>query len=106
VRKRLVVKTGKATNGTSDIITSLQNKAADAATLLAWQRRCWLIENELHYSKDMVFGEDRSPIRAGHGPANLTSLDSFAIGLFLSSALALPISSDALRIYGTPQSSS
>jgi predicted transposase YbfD/YdcC len=87
VRKRLVVKTGKENTETIYIITNLQHKVIDAANLLAGQRGYWLIENVLHYQKDMVFGEDRSTIRAGHGPANMASLRSFAIGLFLSSGI-------------------
>jgi predicted transposase YbfD/YdcC len=82
-RKRLVVKTGKENTETIYIITNLQHQAVDAATLLAGQRGYWLIENVLHYQKDMVFGEDRSTIRAGHGPANMAK----AISSSLKSAM-------------------
>jgi hypothetical protein len=87
VRRRKVVKTGKETFETIHIITNLQHESVDAATLLAWHRGYWLIENVLHYQKDMVFGEDRSTIRAKHGPANMASLRSFAIGLFKSTGI-------------------
>ena len=82
MRRRKVVKTGKETFETIHVITNLPHESVDAATLLAWHRGYWLIENVLHYQKDMVFGEDRSTIRAKHGPANMASLRSFAIGLF------------------------
>lgn len=86
-RRRLVVKTGKKTAETIYIITNLSHESVDAATLLSWHRGYWLIENVLHYHKDMVFGEDRSTIRAANGPANMASLRSFAIGLFLRTGI-------------------
>ncbi len=87
VRTRKVIKTGKETVETIYLITNLPHKTVDAQTLLSWNRGYWLIENELHYRKDMVFGEDRSTIRAKHGPANMSSLRNFAIGLLLSSGI-------------------
>ena len=84
VRRRQIIKTGKETTETIYIITDLRHQLVDAATLLEWQRGYWLIENTLHYPKDMTFGEDRSTIRAKHGPANMASLRNFAIGLFAS----------------------
>jgi predicted transposase YbfD/YdcC len=39
------------------------------------------IENKLHYRKDLIFGEDRSTIRAEHGPENMSALRNFAISL-------------------------
>ena len=53
----------------------------NAADLLALQRAYWDIENNLHYRKDFVFGEDRSTIRAKHGPANMAALRNFALGV-------------------------
>jgi predicted transposase YbfD/YdcC len=87
VRRRKVVKTGKETVETVYVITSLPHESLDAATFLAWHRGYWMIENGLHYHKDMVFGEDRSTIRTAHGPANMASLRNFAIGLFLRNGI-------------------
>ncbi len=43
-------------------------------------RRHWSVENNLHWTKDVVFGEDKSRVRLGNGPAILSLLRSFAIG--------------------------
>lgn len=41
----------------------------------------WSIENCLHWTKDMVFGEDKSQASIGNGPAVLSLLRSFAISM-------------------------
>ncbi len=52
-------------------ITSLPPQDADPARLLALKLGHWAIEHRLHRRKDVLFGEDASLIRAGHGPALL-----------------------------------
>jgi predicted transposase YbfD/YdcC len=52
-------------------ITSLDARAADPALLACWVRGHWSIEAGLHWIRDVVFGEDHSQVRTGHGPANL-----------------------------------
>ena len=44
-------------------------------------RTHWSIENQLHWSLDVVFGEDQSRIRKGHGPRNFGMLRRLALGL-------------------------
>ena len=51
------------------------------------KRSYWDVENKLHYRKDFVFGEDRSTIRAKHGPQNMASLRNFAIGFLLANKI-------------------
>jgi predicted transposase YbfD/YdcC len=63
------------------VITNISFQDADAAELLHLNRSYWEIENKLHYRKDMVFAEDRSTIRAKHGPRNMAALRNFALGL-------------------------
>ncbi len=41
----------------------------------------WGIENQLHWSLDVTFGEDRSRVRKDHGPANLGMLRRLALSL-------------------------
>ena len=55
-------------------ITSVPRSLADAATLLAWNRGHWSIENRSHYVRDMTLGEDASRIRKGHAPRTLATL--------------------------------
>jgi hypothetical protein len=49
-------------------ITSLDAARADAARLATLIHGQWEIENRLHWVRDVTFDEDRSQIRAGHGP--------------------------------------
>lgn len=83
-RTRTHLRTNKTTTEQVLVITNLSTAQVDAAQLLQMNRFYWQIENGLHYRKDMVFGEDRSTIRARHGPANMAALRNFAIGLLLS----------------------
>ncbi len=41
----------------------------------------WGIENQLHWSLDVVFHEDDSRIRTGHAPENMTLIRKFAFNL-------------------------
>jgi predicted transposase YbfD/YdcC len=44
-------------------------------------RRHWHIENRLHWIRDVVFAEDLSQIRTGHGPAVMAALRNLAISM-------------------------
>lgn len=48
--------------------------------VLAFNRDHWGVESH-HYVLDWNWDEDRCTIRTGHGPANITRLRRFAIGL-------------------------
>jgi predicted transposase YbfD/YdcC len=65
-------------------ITSRTPEQADAQRVLATNRGHWIIENSCHYILDWNFDEDRSRIRAGYGPENITRLRRFAIGVIKS----------------------
>ena len=52
--------------------------------VLQVNRGHWVIENGCHYILDWNFDEDRSRIRTGHGPENITRLRRFAIGVIKS----------------------
>lgn len=53
----------------------------DAQRILSIVRNHWSIENNLHYSLDVNFLEDRSTIRKGFGPQNFSLLRSFVASL-------------------------
>jgi predicted transposase YbfD/YdcC len=57
----------------SAILTA--HKAAEAV------RGHWLIENALHWTLDVVFREDQSRLRRGHGAQNMAVVRHFAINL-------------------------
>lgn len=84
IRTREVILSGKKSYDEVFLITDLTFEQADAEKLLNLKRSYWDIENKLHYRKDFVFGEDRSTIRAEHGPQNMSTLRNFAIGLLMN----------------------
>jgi hypothetical protein len=78
---RLEKKTGKRSTDLAYGITSRPPAQADARQVLQTNRGHWSIENSCHYILDWNFDEDRSRIRTGHGPENVSRLRRFAIGL-------------------------
>jgi hypothetical protein len=65
-------------------ITSRAPAQADPRQVLKVNRGHWTIENSCHYILDWNYDEDRSRIRIGYGPENITRLRRFAIGVIKS----------------------
>jgi len=65
-------------------ITSRSPEQADPQRVLKVNRGHWTIENCCHYILDWNFDEDRSRIRTGYGPENVTRLRRFAVGVIKS----------------------
>ena len=65
-------------------ITSRTAEQASPERLLRVNRGHWTIENSCHYILDWNYDEDRSRIRTGYGPENITRLRRFAIGVIKS----------------------
>ena len=74
-------KTGEDTSEVAYGITSQTPQQADTEHLLCINRGHWTIENEYHYIVDWNYDEDRSRIRTGNGPENMTRLRRFAVGV-------------------------
>ena len=70
---------GKKTVEVVYLITS--GRDVDAATLAAWVRGHWELENRLHWVRDVTYQEDKSLARTGNAPRVLASLRSLAISL-------------------------
>ena len=62
-------------------ITSLSREQANAATLLGLLRSHWLIENELHYVRDVTLGEDACRVRSGNAPQVLAAIRNAVVHL-------------------------
>ena len=77
-------KTGKESAELAYGITSCKPDQASPKKVLATNRSHWCIENCCHYIVDTVYNEDRSRIRTGNGPENMTRLRRFAVGLLKS----------------------
>jgi predicted transposase YbfD/YdcC len=62
-------------------ITSRTVDEDDAKKVLKTNRDHWCIENSCHYVIDWNYDEDRSRIRTGYAPENITRLRRFATGV-------------------------
>jgi predicted transposase YbfD/YdcC len=86
-RERIDKKSRKVSTETVYGITSRTPDQADAHRILRTNRNHWCIENSCHYIIDWNYDEDRSRIRTGHGPENITRLRRFAVGLIKSKSV-------------------
>jgi len=80
-REVLHKKSGEITIEHAFGVTSHTPAQADAQRVLATNRGHWVIENSCHYVIDWNYHEDRSRIRTGSGPENVTRLRRFAVGI-------------------------
>ena len=77
--RRTVTKNGKKTVEVVYLITS--EREAGPATLAAWVRSHWEIENRLHWVRDVTYQEDNSLVRTRNAPRVMATLRSLAISL-------------------------
>jgi predicted transposase YbfD/YdcC len=82
-RESIDKKSGALTCETALGITSRSPGEASPERLLAINRGHWSIES-VHYIIDWNYDEDRSRIRTGFGPENITRLRRFAVGILKS----------------------
>ena len=79
--RRTVTKKGKRTVEVVYLITSADARTAPPATLAAWVRGHWSIENRLHWVRDVTFDEDRSQVASGNAPQVMASLRNAVIAI-------------------------
>jgi predicted transposase YbfD/YdcC len=77
--RRTVTRNGSKTVEVVYLITS--DRDASPATLAAWVRGHWHIENKLHWVRDVTYQEDNSLVRTGNAPRVMATLRSLAISL-------------------------
>jgi hypothetical protein len=63
-------------------VTSLPAHRATPAQIAGFVRRHWGIENLLHWSRDVVFGEDSQAAYVGNGPQSMAILRNLVLSLF------------------------
>ncbi len=78
VQKR-VYKQGKSTKSDRFFISDILER--DAQYFHQKIRQHWLIENQLHWVKDVVHKEDKNRIRTANGPITMSIMSSIAINL-------------------------
>jgi predicted transposase YbfD/YdcC len=81
-------------------ITSRPLSARDAATAV---RAHWAIENTLHWTLDVVFHDDMSRLRKGHGAANMAVVRHFAFNLLRQGMGKIPLKRMRKRASWNPQ---
>lgn len=69
---------GKTSTETRYYLCSLE---VDAKKILHAVRAHWEVENKLHWTLDVVFGEDAHSYAKDHGPENMAVLRQFALNL-------------------------
>lgn len=72
---------GKVSTEVALGMTSRSPDQASPERILELNRGHWTIENRCHYVIDWNFDEDRSRIRTGNGPENISRLRRFAVGV-------------------------
>ncbi len=82
-RDVIVKKTGEQTHEIALGVTSRTPQEASPQRVLKVNRGHWSVES-VHYLIDWNYDEDRSRIRTGFGPENITRLRRFAIGILKS----------------------
>jgi predicted transposase YbfD/YdcC len=82
-RESVEKKTGVRSSEIALGITSRTPQEASPQQVLAINREHWGIES-VHYIIDLNYDEDRSRIRTGFGPENITRLRRFAVGILKS----------------------
>jgi predicted transposase YbfD/YdcC len=79
--ERTILKTGNVTQATSYALTSVLATDATAADLAAWWQGHWVIENRVHYVRDVSMGEDAHQMHTGHAPQVLAALRNAVLNL-------------------------
>ncbi len=95
-RESIEKKSGKRSCEAALGITSQTPQQACAQQVLAINRGHWTIEST-HYIIDWNYDEDRSRIRTGHGPENVTRLRRFAVGILKSFQTATQSIAEMMR---------
>lgn len=79
--QRIELPTGQVKQKTQYGITSLTPTQASANDLLTLRRGHWAIENQSHWVRDVVLGEDASQVRSGVIPQVMSALRNTAIAV-------------------------
>jgi predicted transposase YbfD/YdcC len=79
--QRTHIKSGKMTTHVRYAVTSLSREMVLLAQIEAVWRRHWTIENQLHYVRDVSFGEDQCQIHFGNAPQALAALRNAILAL-------------------------
>jgi len=77
-----ILKTGQTTKKTVYALTSLPAACADPLQLLRANRGHWIIENGVHWVRDVTLGEDACGVHTGTAPQVFAALRNLMLSLF------------------------
>jgi len=86
--RRTDKKSGQTSTETRFFISSLPG---DAETMLKATQAHWSIENNLHWTLDVILGEDACQTRKSHAACNLATIRKMALSLCRKESSKLPI---------------
>ena len=79
--QKTIKEKGEETKEISYGMTSVPRRKANATRILDLKRKHWLIENRLHYRRDVTLGEDASQVRTQGAPEVLAALNGGILAL-------------------------
>jgi predicted transposase YbfD/YdcC len=79
--RKMVKEKGEETIKLSYGITNVSRVHADAKRILELKRKHWLIENRLHYRRDVTLGEDASQVRFQGAPEVIAALNGGVLAI-------------------------
>lgn len=77
-RKRRRIGAERWQTETVHAVTDLPAEQASPREIAAWARGHWIIENTVHWTKDVTFAEDASQVRRHHTPVVMSALRDLA----------------------------
>ncbi len=80
-RRVVSLATGEITTEIEYGVLSLRPDQLPLSTVLKRWRGHWAIENQVHWSRDVVMREDASRVRSGHAPQTFAALRNTVISL-------------------------
>ncbi|MFV0377071.1 MAG: ISAs1 family transposase, partial [Mangrovibacterium sp.] len=79
--QRTIKSTGETSQQTRYYISTLE---AQAKQFNSWTRNHWAIENNLHWTLDVVFGEDQSRKRKGYAAQNFNTIRKTVMAILVN----------------------
>jgi predicted transposase YbfD/YdcC len=101
-RRRQPLAGGPAETEVVYLVTSLPTHQASPTLLAVFAREHWLVENRLHWVRDVTFGEDLSQVRTGNAPQVMASLRNLAIAILRLTGVT-NIAAGIQRLPGRPE---